>query len=316
MNRIDRVTAILVLLQTKQWITASEMAQRFNVSVRTIYRDVQTLCEAGVPIGSEAGKGYFIVDGYHLSPVMFTLNEAGSMLLAGKLMEKMGDQSAGADFRNALDKIRAILPPTDKDYLQRLDSGVEVFYSSHSNTSIPQNTLSNLQQALAGSLMVELDYHSIYRNQTVNNRLVEPIVLCFYSMNWHLIAFCRLRNEYRDFRVDRIRQIRVTDKSCPSRDIKTAMQYFSTLIADDNLVEVVLNVDDSIAAHLSTSKYYYGFVEETQHNGYVQMRLLTSDLEYTSRWLLTFGEGITIISPKELTNLVSQKVRVLASKFL
>ncbi|HEY8512458.1 MAG TPA: HTH domain-containing protein, partial [Cyclobacteriaceae bacterium] len=86
MNRIDRLTAILIHLQSKRLVKAEELASRFDISLRTVYRDVKALMEAGVPIGSEAGVGYFIVDGYHLPPVMFSQEEAGAMLLAGKLV--------------------------------------------------------------------------------------------------------------------------------------------------------------------------------------------------------------------------------------
>src|SRR5688572_22198956 len=98
MNRIDRLTAILVQLQTKRVVKAEEIADRFEISLRTVYRDVKALMEAGVPIGSEAGKGYFIVDGYHLPPVMFTENEASAMLVGGKLVEKMTDKSIRKEF--------------------------------------------------------------------------------------------------------------------------------------------------------------------------------------------------------------------------
>ncbi|HEY9047316.1 MAG TPA: HTH domain-containing protein, partial [Ohtaekwangia sp.] len=88
MNRIDRLTAILIHLQSKRVVKAEEMAERFEISLRTVYRDVKALMEAGVPIGSEAGKGYFIVDGFHLPPVMFTQEEASAMLVASKLVER------------------------------------------------------------------------------------------------------------------------------------------------------------------------------------------------------------------------------------
>ncbi|HNP97239.1 MAG TPA: HTH domain-containing protein, partial [Cyclobacteriaceae bacterium] len=100
MNRIDRLTAILIQLQTKRIVKAEEVADRFEISLRTVYRDIKALMEAGVPIGSEAGKGYFIVDGYHLPPVMFNQEEAGSMLLAGKLVEKMTDKSVRQAFES------------------------------------------------------------------------------------------------------------------------------------------------------------------------------------------------------------------------
>jgi predicted DNA-binding transcriptional regulator YafY len=87
MNRIDRLTAILVQLQSKKVVKAHEIADRFEISLRTVYRDVRALEEAGIPIGAEAGKGYFILDGYHLPPVMFSQQEANALVLGSKLIE-------------------------------------------------------------------------------------------------------------------------------------------------------------------------------------------------------------------------------------
>ena len=124
MNRIDRLTAILIQLQSKKIVLASEIADRFEISLRTVYRDVKALMEAGVPIGSEAGKGYFIVDGFHLPPVMFTQEEAGAMMMAGKLVEQMTDQSVRLSFDGALFKIKSVLNEAQKDHLQILQDHI------------------------------------------------------------------------------------------------------------------------------------------------------------------------------------------------
>src|SRR3954466_13308775 len=127
MNRIDRLTAILIQLQTKRVVKAEEVAERFEISLRTVYRDVKALMEAGVPIGSEAGKGYFIVDGYHLPPVMFSQQEASAMLTAWKLVEKMTDVSIRKGYESALLKIKSVLNNAEKDHLENLQSSIEVF---------------------------------------------------------------------------------------------------------------------------------------------------------------------------------------------
>lgn len=98
MNRINRVTSILIQLQSKKIIPAKEIAQRFNISLRTVYRDIRTLEEAGIPIGSEAGKGYFLVEGFLLPPVMFTAAEVGALITAGKFLNCHGDESFIKDF--------------------------------------------------------------------------------------------------------------------------------------------------------------------------------------------------------------------------
>ena len=127
MNRIDRISAILIHLQTKKYVTAGEIAQRFGTSKRTIYRDLKTLEVAGIPIGAEAGKGYFIVEGYHLPPVMFSKEEASSLLTAEKIVEKIADISVNQQFKSAMFKIKAVLPDREKQFLDRLKDNVEVF---------------------------------------------------------------------------------------------------------------------------------------------------------------------------------------------
>ena len=118
MNRIDRVSAILIHLQSRRVIRASEIAERFNISLRTVYRDIKTLEEAGIPIMGEAGIGYSIMDGYKLPPIMFTREEAISFLTAEKFIENLTDASTANNYKSALYKIKAILKTTEKVHLE------------------------------------------------------------------------------------------------------------------------------------------------------------------------------------------------------
>ena len=126
MNRFDRVTSLLLLLQTRTVVTARFLSDHFDVSERTIYRDIRTLENAGVPIGSEAGVGYWLDKGYRLPPVSFTLDEAAALLLGEKLLVSSLDVDSLKDFKQALNKIRAVIDSSDKDYLSSLDVDIEV----------------------------------------------------------------------------------------------------------------------------------------------------------------------------------------------
>jgi predicted DNA-binding transcriptional regulator YafY len=126
MNRFDRVTSLLLLLQTRSVVTARFLSDHFEVSERTIYRDIRTLENAGVPIGAEAGVGYFLEQGYRLPPVSFTLDEAASLLLGEKLLVSSLDVNSLKDFKQALNKVRAVIDRSDKDYLSSLDDDIEV----------------------------------------------------------------------------------------------------------------------------------------------------------------------------------------------
>ena len=127
MNRIDRLVAILIHLQSKKLVTASEIAERFEMSLRTVYRDIRALEQAGVPIISETGRGYSIMEGYHLPPVMFTNNEAAALLTANKLAEQLTDFSVAEQFNTAMFKIKAVLKESGQDFIERLDSHIVVF---------------------------------------------------------------------------------------------------------------------------------------------------------------------------------------------
>ena len=226
MNRIDRISAILIQLQTKSYVTAGEIAERFSISKRTIYRDLKALEEAGVPLGAEAGKGYFLVEGYHLPPVMFTPSEANALLMAGKMVEKFTDTSVNRQFESALYKIKSVLPEKEKQFLNDLHSIIQVFHSPARGSS--PGFLSDIQLALAQRKTLTIDYHSQYRDEHTKKRVVEPLGMCFYSMCWHLIAYCRLREEYRDFRIDRISALKTNDEDiCSSEKNHPAGIFFT-----------------------------------------------------------------------------------------
>jgi predicted DNA-binding transcriptional regulator YafY len=139
--------------------------------------------EAGVPIGSEAGKGYFVVDGYHLPPVMFTQDEAGALLLAGKFVEKMTDKSIREAFESAMYKIKAVLNETEKEHLENLQSYIEVYASPRTTlpgqSEFPDHFISDIQRAVVQKNVLQLDYLSNHEEQT--QREVEPIGL-FYMV--------------------------------------------------------------------------------------------------------------------------------------
>src|SRR5690606_28337624 len=123
-KRFDRIVAIFIQLQSKRVVKAHELAERFQVSLRTIYRDIRSLEASGVPIFSEAGIGYSLMEGYRLPPVRFTREEAGSFVAAEKLMQKFTDKTLGAYFESALFKVKSVLRGSEKDWITALESQV------------------------------------------------------------------------------------------------------------------------------------------------------------------------------------------------
>src|ERR1700761_2334581 len=178
MNRIDRISAILIQLQSRRVVKANDIAQRFNISLRTVYRDVKTLEEAGIPLIGEAGVGYSLMDGYRLPPVMFTREEATAFLTAEKFVEKLTDNSTRTSHRSAMDKIRAILRTAEKDLLEDIDGKILVL-KHISQANIPDSGyIQTILNAVAQKVLLNIEYFALHSQETTR-REVEPIGIVY-----------------------------------------------------------------------------------------------------------------------------------------
>lgn len=311
MNRIDRLTAIMVQLQSKRVVTAREIADRFDISIRTVYRDIRALEKGGVPIGAEAGRGYFIMEGYYLPPVTFTTEEAGAMLLGGKLIEKHSDESVKMYFNEALLKVKAVLRFKGKDQLESLEDHIRVLgVTKPVTTNFPNNFLSDIQIAIVQKSLLQFEYFSQSKSE-FTQRIVEPSGLCYYGGHWHFIAYCRMREDFRDFRVDRISKLLATGEKF-AKDRKDDFQNFiQKVILGSSLEEVKLSIDQNTARYVIEQKYLYGFVGQEEQDDRILMTFMTPSVNYFARWLLMYGSTINIISPQRLKDKIVELVKEL-----
>jgi len=321
MNRFDRVTALLLLLQTRSVVTAKFLAEHFGVTERTVYRDIRTLENAGVPIGSEAGVGYFLEKGYHLPPVSFTLDEASSLLLGEKLTAGRFDAATKSDFETALNKVRSVLDSGDKDYLSALDAdvmvvpansvlatGVEVSPDA-GITDVQDRWLRECRGALVRRQVVQIDYTAGMKRITTT-RHIEPIGLFYYSHHWHLIAWCRLREDYRDFRLDRVTSFQLLSEQFSRRSHDTLEEYLSKE-REVELAEVVVVFEPDVARFVGEQRYMFGFVDEEYIDDGIRMSFRTAVPEYMARWLLQYTSGVRIVSGESVRTALGRLSREL-----
>lgn len=220
-KRLSRLTAILTQLQTKRILTAPELAAKFSVSIRTIYRDIRALEQAGVPVLTEEGKGYSLMEHYRLPPVMFTESQANALIIAEQLVLKNKDTSFIKDYSEAIDKIKAVLNHSVKDKANLLSERTR--FDQNLNRERSSNNLSELQFALTNFNLVKIEYTN--EIQKTSSRFIEPFALLSTQENWLLVAWCRLRKEFRYFRLDRIRKLELfSEKFTPHK--MTLQEYF------------------------------------------------------------------------------------------
>ncbi|MDO6490599.1 MULTISPECIES: helix-turn-helix transcriptional regulator [unclassified Cellulophaga] len=219
--RLVRLTAIVTQLQTKKVVTATELSAKHKVSVRTIYRDIRTLEQSGIPIYTEEGKGYSLVDGYKLPPVMFTEEEANALITAEQIVSRNKDISFVEKYSSAVEKIKSVLRYSQRDKSSLLTERIDI--RTNLEQKITSNYLMQLQIALTNYKLLQIDYLSLERNKTT--RIIEPFALIHNNDNWVLIAFCRLREDFRAFRVDCIQQLAMLPSSFEPHKI-TLQEYF------------------------------------------------------------------------------------------
>ncbi|MFK7995988.1 MAG: helix-turn-helix transcriptional regulator [Granulosicoccus sp.] len=305
MKKFDRVTSILIYLQTKSVVTARELADRFDVSERTIYRDLRSLENAGVPIGAEAGVGYYLDKSYRLPPVVFTREEGASLLFGARMIESRVDEATREQYMMALDKIRSVMESEDQNYLDSIDDSIAVYKPKlQENTAAQDTWLPECRTSLSRSQVVSVHYEAGF-SQKSTQRELEPIGLYYYSYHWHLIAWCRLREGYRDFRLDRIRSLTLKPEQFVRRDHASLQEYLE-LGSNRELHEIIVNFSFDAARFAGEQRYNFGFVRERDTEEGVEMTFVTPYLDYIARWLLQFASGAS--SDNELLKPVMEKL--------
>lgn len=297
-KRFDRIVAILIQLQSKKIVKAQELADRFDCSLRTIYRDIRTLEASGVPIYSEAGVGYALMEGYRLPPVMFTREEVSSFIAAEKLMQKFTDPSLGTHYASAMYKLKSVLRSTDKDYLSNIESRVVMQTAEPMFNDNSPNTLAVLFEGIAEKKQILLSYKTLDKDETTQRNL-EPVGVFHDNNNWYFLGYCHLRKDYRQFRTDRIQEIKKTeiDFTIEHDSLET---YLKKTEAHPT-TKVRISIEKKIAPYVSFDRKYYGYVSEKEVDGQIEMTFMCHDIENGfPRWFLMFADYATILEPERL----------------
>ncbi|EAR01986.1 predicted transcriptional regulator [Maribacter sp. HTCC2170] len=205
-------------------MTATELSDKFEISVRTVYRDIQKLIEAGVPVITIEGRGYSLMDGYTVAPVQFTEKQANALITAQHLVKQSNDSSFNNDFEEALTKIKSVFKSSVLEKSELLDDKIHVFNNQYE--SISSNALSEIQLAITHFNYMEINYRKA-DDPNITFRRIEPCALFSTYQKWILIAWCHLRKDYRAFRVDRIQHFKILQEQFEDRKF-SIQEYFAS----------------------------------------------------------------------------------------
>ena len=286
---------------------AADFAERFEISERTVYRDIQALCEVGVPIAAMPGEGYRLMDGYYLPPVSFTPAEARALALALSMLAGFTREGQTHDSaETASDKIRAVLPQRIRHEVDALQSVLRFYAFPSPKLNFDDKLFVTLQKAIHKRQVVRLHYHAQNSNR-VTARDVEPLRLILLNQAWLLSGYCRLRADNRVFRLDRIDEIVVSAETfLPKRPPAHAFQ--------PTTFELLLCVDDD-ALRWVRERQHFAFAEERRAvDGRVTMVYRLSAWRQIEEWLLSWGAKVEVLAPPHVRVMMRDLGRGISQK--
>ena len=293
MNRVDRLMGYMLLFQSRGLMRAQDFAQQFEISERTVYRDIQALCEVGVPIMAMPGEGYRLMEGYYLPPITFSPNEARSLYLAISMLSGLAEPGATRQAaETALEKIRAVLPAATLRQLQALQAIIHFYALPGASLNFDDEIFLTLQEAIHERRVVHMRYHALHSNE-VTERDVEPLELAFVDKAWILSAYCRLRQGRRAFRLDRIDDLEVRKEQFIHRDLDQKG-------SEGRSIRVVVRFEASIVRWVRERQHFTCIEDRSDETGSAVMVYQPRAFEQMEGWLLSWGDKMEVLEPPVL----------------
>ena len=298
MNRTDRLLAIVLELQGKGRQRAEDLAETFETSKRTIYRDIQALGQAGVPLVSIPGRGYALMKGYFLPPLSFTADEATMLLLGSDFMAQNFDAQYRAAAQSANRKIEGVLPEKLRDEVHYLQSSIRFVSRDTVENSPKAEMLQQLRRAIIERTTVRFHYHARHTDDgkpTHTSREADPYGLVHFSGAWHLIAYCHMRQGIRNFRLDRMDNLELLAQTF-DRPANFGMQ---TRPIESRPIRVRALFDNDVARWVKESPSYYATSIEEAPEGLLVTFKIRQESEIL-QWLLSWGQHVRVLEPESL----------------
>ncbi len=302
MNRIDRLFAILLTLQHKRRVRAQDLARQFEVSKRTIYRDMSALNQMGIPLAAMPGEGFELVEGFYVPPLMFSEEEAVALTLGLRLLTQ---QAAGSLTRNAdsaLAKIKVALPGLVRVRSEAL-TNIIGFITPGKRFDLDDPQLLVIQKAIQECRVIHIRYHG-YQKDEVTERNVEPHQLFYSDGIWYLEGYCRLRKDTRAFRLSRVEKLNLQNEVFPKRRAGKS--------ENAKTIEVQIRFKAEILRWVR-ERQHYGFQREEILPDGVVMTYEVHKVSEIAPWILSWGDAAEALSPEELRMSLRETAKKLAN---
>lgn len=307
-----RMKLILMLQQNNNRLTVEDIANKFNISERTVYRDFNALSEMNVPVTWDKYKGYAMIEGYKIPPLMFSSRELATILVGLNFVKSQVDQTLIEDAEGVELKIKEVVPEELLDFMESLEERTVV--DPYLNFGAEKKEGGNwyvISQAISENRVIRFNYHS-KTEETETSREIDPYLIVFYRDHWNVIGYSHKREAVRNFVLDRMSKTEITEQEfVPYGKINVEQLIFrsndtSHLIGVDVHVSALNRFKANLPANI--------FKEKEEIPKFVRIHFYFDNLEFINEWLLQFPKDIKILGPEKLVRKRKQLLAELLEK--
>ena len=286
--KIDRLIGIITTLQQKKIVTAPYLAEKFEVSRRTINRDIEDICKAGIPIVTTQGVngGISIMDGFSLDTTVFTEQELAAIFTGLKSLDSVSNSASAEKLAQKIGGSSAI----------RLADNMVIDLSSFYKDDLATK-IDRIKLAMKESKCIM--FHYCY-NKGEADKLIEPYLIVFKWSDWYVFGFCKERQDFRMYKLRRLWNLQITAESFTMRDIPEDKKQFGSHMTDDYIVSAIY--DPSVKYRLVEEYGHTCFIEQEDGKLYAEWRFTTKN--GAVEWFLSFGNKVKVLGPPEMVEIM------------
>ncbi len=300
--KTDRLLSIILMLINRPQVTAKELSEKFEVSIRTIYRDIESISAAGIPVVSWQGKkgGFCLMENYRIDRQMLTINDMISILMALKgISTTLDDGNIG----EAIEKIESLVPDDKRELINRRFEHIIIDLAPWGNSAAQKEKLVLIQQALSEQKLIQFSYRNL-KGEALT-RVVEPMSLILKTNSWYLYGYCRNRKDFRIFRFSRIYDSTILDSSFSLRNHPfNSQDFFNDQRAP---VDLVLRFPSN--AKSIVEEFYSGYPSSKDEYDRITVKVSFPEDEWVYSMILSHGPECEVLSPAHIRELIQSRLK-------
>jgi predicted DNA-binding transcriptional regulator YafY len=317
MSKISHLLEMIITLQYKGLTTASELAETLQVDKKTIYRYINSLNKANIPVHTKKGRygGFYIDEEFYMKPSPLSEEELQALLIAAQILTQENGFLQEKDLKSAIAKVKGLCVD-DNEELRYLNYNGDFKISEIGNSQNLGNKILKVNHAMNKGRSLNINYFSINKNN-LSVRTIDPYNLIFREGAWHIIGYCHMKNEVQAFKLTRIESINITDKIYMTPRTFSLKEYLSDNwgVFKGDKIRVSIRFSGELEELINNTKWHTTQEIKLEDNNFIKFTVYLDETEEIKKWIMGFGRRAEVIEPQELREEIKEEIQDMLKKY-